>query len=1289
MGIRNLTKFYTVFSLSLLSLTSLHAQFLATQAGAWNIGTTWNMTTCASGCVAGVDYPGSLDDAYTQGFKITISGSSFAVNNLYVYYNVVDGLKKTGLGTTTLTINGELAAYTNSPSTDYAIPTVAVINPNFNITFTGNANGGLPNSPYVIYPSAWSSVSPLKTLVFNPPSSLTTLGIGDLGIINSGSLTVQNGTLEVDGSLQSATAATTGTITINSGATLFVNTGNIFGNSGAASTFPTITVNGTLTSSSNSTSYINGAAFNLNSGSTLNVGFNGANQTEGWWYQSNRPTTFSVNALSTIEFNASTNQNIYSTTYGNLILDASAACTKSLSGAGSTSISGDFTINSSNVSFNTSSQISIGGNVTTHAAFSPTGLITLNGIAAQVLDAVGGSFNFGGGLKISKSSGTASISDNIIISNGLTINTGTFDFSTNQVTLSGNLTNNATVTPSSGTLAIAGTTSITGSSATSLNNLTINSGGNLTAPSTLNIAGNFTNNGTFSNNSGTVTFNGNSAQSIAGSTTISFNNVNNSNTAGGVSVNSNVDLNGTLTLTSTSAVFDADGAGSGVFTVKSTAVNAGGRIAALPQTSNFSGNVTIERFINGPDDWRYLSMPITNGNVASWKTYFPVTGSFSDPSPAGVNGVVSSSAASIYSYNATTGAYLAIGTGGSTASTALSNTVGYTAYTYLSTDFTLAVRGTIGKGNISLTLANGGSGVNAGYNLIPNPYPSAIDWDNITIPGNLSSSMSLRTGNNTFSSYVQGGAATNPPFTGWTGEIASGQSLWVKSTGATSLSLTEAAKTSNAYQFLRTAAPPSNLVRITLLASGQKDEAIIWFQNNATDSVDNAFDAPKRKNGNYVSSLASNDYLNISSYIRSASVDFAINGIAPISCLKSVSLKVEDTPVGTYKLMFTELSSFNLGYNLVLIDHFLGKQIPLSDSLQYSFDVTSDANSFGDLRFEIQFSPPLINTAVPVINVLNACDPDNVQVSISSQAGINYQFSISGTPVSTIVTGTGQKITALIDRSKLTTGSNSLDVTAGTAGGCSSTTFSNAFQYLLNSLPNLPRVASDTICRSFKANLFAYGAPPSGGYLWYDSINSATPISGINGGAYQTDTLSSTTMFYVASFNADGCQSSKVPVVATVIPAVKAVINVNGFTLISNSTTGNQWLLNGLPVSGATSQQYQVAQFGSYSLEVSNGYCSNTSDEVIMTVTGIEKTSDGIKAYPNPVKDQLNLDIPVQFDEVRIFDSQGRIMETIKPSLDFAAPSSLQIDLSNYSRGLYLINLTAGTKNYSVKIIKH
>jgi len=487
----------------------------------------------------------------------------------------------------------------------------------------------------------------------------------------------------------------------------------------------------------------------------------------------------------------------------------------------------------------------------------------------------------------------------------------------------------------------------------------------LTAPAstTLGFAGNLVNAGTFNHNNGTVAFNGTVlAQSVSG-TALTFNNITVSNPiTPGLSINSTVRLNGILNLTPT-AIFDADGggtgvAGTGVFIVSSNAQNAGGMINTITTPANFFGNVTVERYIHGKTggDYRYLSMPITNGNLSLWKSSIFVTGSFSDRSTNADNANISNTGntnASVFTYNNTTQAYVAV-TGATTTGTPISNTIGYSAYDFNNGPVTASYRGTIGKGSINVPI----SATLNHFNLVPNPYPAPIDWDNVT-KTNVNNAMYLRIDQgNVYSSYV-GGIATNAPFVGWTGEVATGQSFFVSSSGTGStLGFKEADKTTNGFYFLRTETP-ENYFRVRIASEkGQYDETVVHFVKNTTDGFDADYDALKLKNNLLVNPTLSDKkrFVSLSSYLENPDQEFAINSLDELPGMKIVRLNISDAEPGKYSFNFSDLATLSLGYKVILVDTYLNEETVVMDNLAHEFEVNAEESSSGNSRFYLRIN---------------------------------------------------------------------------------------------------------------------------------------------------------------------------------------------------------------------------------------------------------------------------------------------------------------------------------------------
>lgn len=1272
-------------SLILVLNFSAFAQKYAQSSGSWS-SVTWSSDK--AGLIPSPGTPTATDDVYTNGRAITVSTAA-TCRNLAVTYNVSGGLVFAGSGS--LTVTGAMFGW-NDSSDSFAGPTVNVFNGStitVAILFTGANHDGFDGQLFdneVI--SNWNSNSPIARVTINTPIATT------FSIDNDGANSIAITQLFIQGSTNLKTSFFNFPISpANAGleiSTVFsmASAANIFdcavpirGTPTLSSRTATATINGTLITSS----YFNASTFNMGASGVLRTSFAGSDQTTGWWYQSASPTAGSINASSTVSFEADVAQNVPARVFGNLFLDAASPVTKTL-GSGTLNVNGNLTINSSSITFNTNSAtaVSIGGNLSNSTSWAPAISVTFNGLTSQSISGSGTTI-FAGGLTINKASGTLTLNQNISVQNGLTITSGTLDLGSNTLSLSGNLSNSGTLIASASTLNITGSSSFSGSVLT-LNNLTISGTGSLTAPVTLNIAGNFTNNGTFNANNGTVTFSGSSAQSIAGTAT--FNNID-CNNAAGVNITGNINLGGVLTLNS-SGLFDADGpSNTGVFTVLSTSVNAGGRIAALPIPSNFIGDVTIQRFIHSQTggDWRYISVPITTGNnLGLVQTAIGVTGNFSDRSTsAQFPNVVDAGNTNPSVFTNTGAGFVAVnGSGGTVASTSLSSRVGYAAYNFNNGPVTASYRGQIEKGN-SIPIAI--SSTNGNYNLVPNPFPSAIDWDNVT-KSTVNDAIWLRTANNIFTSYVGGvGSPANEPFVGWTGEIAIGQAFWVQSNGAGStLTFKEADKTSNSFEFLRQE-EPINYFRVKLASATQSDDAVIRFHENGSDYFNPNFDAPKRKNGNYVSSLGANSYLNISTYVLDPGTDYSINTVGMINCSKSIKIKLEDAMLGNYTMTFGDLDKMQLGYSIVLRDNLLNKDVAVNESTSYTFAVTSDPTTYGSNRFVINFTSPQVAPNAPNYTFSNLCE-SQIQYQLNTQAGINYQITKGGSVLATVI-GNGNQVSGFISRSSFNTGNNVFDLQAASQDGCNKVAFPGVLSINLQQTPSVVSVLSTTVCNSGTSTLTAVGAPADGQYRWYFSADAKNSIAGQIGSAFTTPVISETTSFFVATINGQGCEGPSTSVQAVVSKLAKPSISVTGFVLSSSISEGNQWFKNGAKIEGATGSTITVLESGTYSVSVQNAAgCTQTSDNLVMSIAALEDArSLGISIYPNPAAEELKMKIPTPM--VEKITSLGVI--DIKGSgsvyLD-AIQEDVTIPVGHLPSGVYFARIKIGNEFKFLRFIK-
>ncbi|WP_207434270.1 cohesin domain-containing protein [Sabulibacter ruber] len=192
--------------------------------------------------------------------------------------------------------------------------------------------------------------------------------------------------------------------------------------------------------------------------------------------------------------------------------------------------------------------------------------------------------------------------------------------------------------------------------------------------------------------------------------------------------------------------------------------------------------------------------------------------------------------------------------------------------------------------------------------------------------------------------------------------------------------------------------------------------------------------------------------------------------------------------------------------------------------------------------------------------------------------GTGAASPIAATIPATTVQGTGYRIRVVSSSPAITGTDNGSNITIST-------------------LPSAPTISSVERCGPGTVTLTASGAPTGGSYRWYTVATGGTAISGATAATYTTPSLSATTTYYVATANSAGCESSRVAVVATVVPALTNNTISAAQTICSGSVpaqlTGTQptggsgtytyqWERSAdgttfAPISGATGQNYSPA----------------------------------------------------------------------------------------------------------------
>jgi hypothetical protein len=185
-------------------------------------------------------------------------------------------------------------------------------------------------------------------------------------------------------------------------------------------------------------------------------------------------------------------------------------------------------------------------------------------------------------------------------------------------------------------------------------------------------------------------------------------------------------------------------------------------------------------------------------------------------------------------------------------------------------------------------------------------------------------------------------------------------------------------------------------------------------------------------------------------------------------------------------------------------------------------------------------------------------------------------------------------------------------------------------------------------------------------------------------------TVSASGTYAVTVSNNLGCSTNSLPISVTVNPTPAIpTINVAGNVLASSSATGNQWLLNGTIISGASNQIFTVGAItdtACYSVIVTDSFgCSATSDSVCFSpvaTTGIDNLAIiSLCISPNPVDNYVYVKMDISGNyEFDLLNSIGQLIDT---------RDAFQMVVFNTERlasGLYFIQ--AIDKNSLNKIVR-
>jgi hypothetical protein len=346
-----------------------------------------------------------------------------------------------------------------------------------------------------------------------------------------------------------------------------------------------------------------------------------------------------------------------------------------------------------------------------------------------------------------------------------------------------------------------------------------------------------------------------------------------------------------------------------------------------------SGTTKVKHDLSG-NRWWYIGSPMTNATAGSFGTLSPTP----------------NTGTRLFSWNEPTNAYVNITDG----SAALAPMKGYSYKNFTGANiatFPGALNsGWIGADN-NLTFTSGGA--NAGYNLVCNPFPSAINWGSPAHPATgitrtgIDSTIWYRT-NSTYSTYNStSGTGTGSPV----GQpyIPAMQGFWVHVSDAASgqgtLKIGNGARVHNSQPFYKSIGE-QNIFRLFVSRDTLKDDIAVGFYEQALPGFD-PYDSEKRFNDAaypHLFTFTSDNHVVV------------INGQPLLLNQDSLTIPLGfgTAVAGVFTMEATNMNEFDPGLSVYLLDKQGGFRQDLRENNSFTFQ--SELAGPDAARFSLYFS---------------------------------------------------------------------------------------------------------------------------------------------------------------------------------------------------------------------------------------------------------------------------------------------------------------------------------------------
>ncbi len=225
---------------------------------------------------------------------------------------------------------------------------------------------------------------------------------------------------------------------------------------------------------------------------------------------------------------------------------------------------------------------------------------------------------------------------------------------------------------------------------------------------------------------------------------------------------------------------------------------------------------------------------------------------------------------------------------------------------------------------------------------------------------------------------------------------------------------------------------------------------------------------------------------------------------------------------------------------------------------------------------------------------------------------------------------------------------------------------------------SLAALTATTACQGATLTLRSTSTTADG--LTYQWLVNGQPIAGATSPTYAAGVSGQ----YALRVSGGCAPITSAAVSVSIVPPVLPTIAQSGLVLTSNAASGNQWLQNGVPLSGAIGQAYTASQTGRYSVRANVNGCGDAiSEELFVTVLAVEpQFQASLRVYPNPTQHQLTVEVAAPDSgptpTVRLLDMKGTVRQQV-PMGRLLSRCSATLDLTGLPAGTFFVQVVTDT----------